>query len=123
MRKRFILTFKIILLLLILPLLGIAFAPPAKINAVCDDTTNPVGSIKVSNGLISANDLGNINPQTGVNCITGQQATIPQFSIPSYEKMKKDYYDQAKSNYVKPPLPTGNQTQNTSSTPINLVSQ
>lgn len=120
MKKRFILTLRIILLLLILPLLGIAFAPPIKTQAQCTGTS--ASSIKVENGLVSAIQDVNFDPVSNVNCVTGQQATIPQFSLQSYDQMKKDYFDQARTSFNKTPPINGNQTQASASSPINLSS-
>lgn len=119
MQKRFVLILRITLLLLILPLLAIVFSPPAKINAQCNTA---IGSaIRVESGLISAIDLTNFNPLTNVNCIEGEPASIPQFSLQTYDEMRTDYFDQAKSTYNKITI-TGPATQNTVSDPINLLS-
>lgn len=108
MKKRLSLTLRIFVLLLILPLLGIAFAPPAKINAICNST----GAIKVENGLISANSGNNFTAiaNTNVNCITEDRALIKQSDILSYDEMKTDYYDKAKSTYYKKPVINGSTT-------------
>lgn len=111
MNKHLKLTFRIFVLLLTLPLLALTLAPPAKINAACDTATGP--QIKITGGLLSAISLTNfsISDEGGVNCISSQPASIPQFSIQSYDQMKKDYYDQAKSTYNKKSI-SGNKTQN-----------
>lgn len=121
MNKRLKKIFKIIVLILILPLFAIAFAPPIKTNAACADATG--SQIQVSGGLISAINIHNFSASTSVDvsCIIGIPASIPQFSIQDYEAMKKDYFDQAKSTYNKITLP-GNQVQSSPSSPLNLLS-
>ncbi|MFA5932525.1 MAG: hypothetical protein WCV81_05270 [Microgenomates group bacterium] len=127
MRKHVFFAFRILVFLLILPLLGVAFAPPVKINAACDTATG--SQIQVSGGLISAISVSNFSASSSadVSCVTGAPAAIPQFSIPTYDdpndpnNMIKNYFNQAKSTYNKKTL-QGDQTQNSASDPINLIS-
>lgn len=115
MKRHLSLTLRIIFLLLFLPLLGVAFAPPIRISANCTD--NNGGSIKVDSGLVSAISDSNIDALTNVNCITGSQASIQQADIKNYTDMKTLFFDQARSSFVKTTIPsTGNRVQDITDT-------
>ncbi|MDD2822488.1 MAG: hypothetical protein PHQ59_00225 [Candidatus Daviesbacteria bacterium] len=122
MKQRLSLGVRIFGLLLILPLLGIAFSPPLKTNAACVSPTD--SPIRVNDGLVSAIDVGNISPLTNVNCVSGGSASIPQFSLPTYDSMMRDYFDQAKSSYNKITVsgPAVQDSTDANPDPINLVS-
>lgn len=122
MSNRILSAARILILILILPLLTIILTPPSKINAQCSQGQQ----IMVDNGLISStgediSQFGQFGPTPNISCITGQPAKIPEWSIQTYDKMVKDYYDQARSSFVKNPL-SGNQTQSSPSAVINLYS-
>lgn len=115
---RVYLIIRIFVLILILPLLALILTPSAKINAQCSGTVGT--KIIVDNGLVSTIDLGGILGPGSNPCISGQGvATIPPWSIPTYDSMKILYFDQVKSTY-EPITITGNATQNSDSLPINF---
>lgn len=107
MKKRLFLTLRILLLILVLPILGFALSPPVKTFAQCSGS----GNISVDNGLISvSSNLSNFAPTSGANvsCISGNPASISQYSIPSYngtDGTKTLYYDQAKSDIHRTLIP------------------
>lgn len=122
MKRYFFAGIKILVLILVLPLFAVFFSSPSNVSAAC--SSNPLGSIIVNKGLVTAIDVSNINLSTAsgtVYCINEQVASIPQFSIQNYDEMKTNYFDQAKSTFNKITI-SGDQTQSADDTPINLLS-
>lgn len=90
---------QIILAAGVIVIAGQFLTPPTKILAQnCPRGT--VSAIRVEDGFLSLTDQNKVGnyalPTPTFSCITGNTASIPQFSLPTYQEMKSLYYTQSK---------------------------
>lgn len=116
MRERVSIILRVIALAIILPTLAIYYPPPTEVNAQCSAVDS--GTIRVSQGIISARDQTSFSPKLGppnVYCVQGTRAVLPDWALIKYDELKTLYFDQAKTTVPTPTFTknklTGDKTQ------------
>lgn len=102
---------KLTLITLVSLLSLILFPTPSTLAQSCPSAGQGASRIQLENGFLSVRDFqgqASTKFQASDKCIIGAQASVPQFSIPTYAEMKSLYITQNK--LVTPFILSGSQT-------------